>query len=110
MKSRIRKGIPAGLRHIVWPILCDFGGLKKEMKFNYDHFIEASEYPCEEQIEVDVRRTFGDNIFFSRGIGKVKKQTIFKKKKLFLLEFAKKIYLNSLLNLISFNRKQLLIS
>lgn len=71
MKSRIRKGIPAGMRHIVWPILCDFKGLVKEMKFSYEHFIEASEYPCEEEIETDVKRTCKSNIFFARGIARV---------------------------------------
>lgn len=39
------------------------------MKFNYNHFIATSDYPCEEIIQKDIDRTFGNNIFFRRGIG-----------------------------------------
>lgn len=78
MKSRVRKGIPAGLRHVVWPILCDFKGLRREMKFNYAHFIATSEYPCEEIIQKDIDRTFGNNIFFHRGVGQTASTNILK--------------------------------
>ena len=71
VKERVRKGIPAGLRHLIWPIICDFESLKKEVKFIYFHLIEASQYPCEEEINKDVIRTFAENIYFKRGVGKV---------------------------------------
>lgn len=56
VKSRVRKGIPIGLRHSVWPVLCSFDTLKQEKDFNYDVLSKTYEYQFKEMIEMDVKR------------------------------------------------------
>lgn len=56
MKSRVRKGIPIGLRHSVWPVLCSFETLRAEKDFDYGLLAKTLEYQYKEMIELDVKR------------------------------------------------------
>ena len=60
------------MRHEVWPIICNLKVLKSEASYFYDELIIKENWISEEEIKKDVIRTFQDNIFFIRPVGKVK--------------------------------------
>lgn len=70
VKRRVRKGIPSSMRQEVWPIICNLKGIKNDSHFFYDELVAKENWVFEEEIKKDVVRTFQDNIFFIRDVGK----------------------------------------
>lgn len=71
LKSRVRKGIPNTMRYEVWPTVCNLKGLKTDSNYFYDELIQKENWVSEEDIKKDVIRTFQDNLYFIRKVGKV---------------------------------------
>lgn len=72
LKRRVRKGIPNSMRFEVWPIVCNLKGVKTDSNFFYDELIQKENWVTEEDIRKDVIRTFQDNVYFIRDVGKVR--------------------------------------
>ncbi|CAK88464.1 unnamed protein product (macronuclear) [Paramecium tetraurelia] len=62
LKSRLRKGIPEGIRMLIWPCLAEIDQMKIQAKRTYKELVESQEIsPHDSQITLDVMRTFQTN-------------------------------------------------
>ncbi|EAS03440.1 rab-GTPase-TBC domain protein (macronuclear) [Tetrahymena thermophila SB210] len=65
LKTRIRKGIPDGIRLKVWPHLGQIEALKKKyINQGYNYLIKQADFPYETDIDADLNRTFPNHQLF----------------------------------------------
>ena len=60
LKRRLRKGIPDGIRMKIWPLLAE----NSSQEQNYEELVNTEDFPYQEDITVDVPRTFPNHTLF----------------------------------------------